>query len=530
MSLHTLIRSLIIWPLSLGSVDALAIRVYDPDRHDRFLNFPTAPTHNLQFMHAGFNLTGVGWWTPPGNTDYQFTMVSPMHYIGASHASPGAGNVLRFLSLDNIIRDYTVADRVFIPIDDDTSSDLFIGKFNQPIPSSHGIGFHPYLNLPNESQYLNRAVILLGKPARGASQTTATITDSGINDTRVISMPYTIASGGNDEAYYEQRDSGSPVFIDQNGTAAIIGVNSVLATVTTNPPIGPPVTTGYVNFANFVPHYVDKLNDVMEVDGYRMTKAIPGSTTLTLTHSPPSSVIRAGHAFSLELNLNNTGAIISENVKLINMFPDGSIVTGASGSAWFDESSATETRARRAKIDSGNDTDYTLTLTFPTPGTKVHTVTYSSDQTPLGPSTTQNFNLEVIESFISWTANLVDKSASGDDDMDGVGNLLEYVFGGDPTVPSRQVAGTTVSLLPTYTNTGSGHTFSFVRRKDFTQRAITYSLESSTTLENGSFTDASALINNTQTSSINDDYELVTLSLTLSGDERFFRIDVELNE
>ena len=67
----------------------------------------------------------------------------------------------------------------------------------------------------------------------------------------------------------------------------------------------------------------------------------------------------------------------------------------------------------------------------------------------------------------SWSANLIDQSATGDDDKDGIINLLEYAFGGDPTTASLQMNGGNTRLFPHYERIGDNmHTLSYIRRKD----------------------------------------------------------------
>jgi len=122
--------------------------------------------------------------------------------------------------------------------------------------------------------------------------------DTALNDSRVLTFKYSVTSGDDDDCFFEVGDSGSPVFVNQNGVAAIVGTNSLVATLDSG---------DILNLSNFIPTYVDELNTIMENSGYRMTKAIPGTTNLSLTHTPPTSIIRAGHSLTLQLTLENTG-------------------------------------------------------------------------------------------------------------------------------------------------------------------------------------------------------------------------------
>ncbi len=510
---------------------ALVIRGYDPTRHDRFTGFPGAPAPNPNFMHAALNLSGVGWHT--NNTARQLTMVSPLHFVGANHYRPGIGATIRFVASDGTIRDYTVASQTAITNDANVASDLFYGTLTAPIPAADNVAYHPFLNLTHvvrrgrnlvteldEAAYQNKSLILLGKTARGASETLSTTTDissASTNSTRVLRWNYTRASGSNDDAYLETGDSGSPVFINEGGVAAIVGSHSLVASST---------DTVY-NYSSFIPYYADKLDAAMASQGYHMTRAIPGSTTLTLAHTPSTAIIRAGHPFTVILTLNNTGTARADNVKLQNAFPAGTTVSSASGTDWFDESSASFTKARRAALEPAASGDYSITLNIPDPGTVQQQVTYSADQ--FSP-TTENLDLNVIESFVSWRASLVDQTESGDDDLDHIGNLLEYAFGGDATTPSPFFPGTTTSLLPTLTKSGNTTSITYIRRTDYLNRALAYNLMTSTTLETDSWSSALPMITQTTVTAINPDFELVKVDLGTPTTQGFFQVHVTLNE
>ena len=529
MSLRALVHFLTCTSLGVAASQALVLRTFDATRHLRFLGFPSNPTHNTQFLHSAYDFTGVGWLTT--NTQRQLTMVSPLHYVGANHVRVGVGSTLRFLSSDGVIRDYTVASETTIPNDAGNNSDLFVGTLTAAITESDNIRFYPYLNLSSNSNYnayRNQPLIILGRTVLGGSGVSSsikTVSSTTTQPTLTITSTYIVASGSADDSYYQSGDSGGPVFINQGGIPAIVGTNSLVGSSTDSSNN----VVSFTNFANFIPHYIDDLNNVMEVNGYRMTKAIPGSTTLTLTHTPPPSPIRAGHSFNIQLNLANTGSTMAENIRLNSTFPNNSVVTSTSGSPWFDQpfvNTATSS-SRSASINPSSTSDYSITLTIPDPGSYDQSVTYSSDQSS---AMSQVFNLDVIESFLSWTNTLTDGSPTGDDDQDGINNLLEYAFGGNPANSSQLVDGDSTPLLPSYSSSNGVHTISYVRRKDYVQRALDYQLTSSTTLGGGSFSDASTLINTSNTTSINDELELVSYTLTQSGTKRFFRIEVSLNE
>lgn len=509
---------LILTPLTFSHyADALVIRNYQPAQHDRFTNFPSAPQHNPQFIHAAFDFTGVGW--NKSDTRLQYTLVSPLHFVGAYHARPGLGHTLRFLTADGTIREYKVAATSGIPNASGQNTDLFVGRLTAPIVDADGISHHAYLNLASDSDYIGKNVMFFGHPARAGRQIITQLSysqSSTTNQTRTLRTRYSTFFGQDDDAYLQSGDSGSPVFIEHNGTAAILGTHSLVS--------GSSIIT---NHSSFIPFYADKLNETMANHGYHMTKAIPGSTSLSLTQQIPNNPIRAGHPFSILMTLENQGSNRADNIRLRNIFPADAVVHSASGTQWFDQSSTNYIEARRAELASTASTSYNIDLTIPSAGTHTHSTSHWSDQST---TTNANFTIEVIGSFLSYVTNLDNKSFDGDDDKDNISNLLEYVFGGDPNTSSVHFPNTTTPLLPKFTNTASTFQFSYFRRKNYAARAINYMLQTSTNMTDTPWEDANTLITSTTTSNINSEFERVTHNLSNTQTNRFFRLKITLSE
>ncbi|MFK7909377.1 MAG: hypothetical protein AB8F34_02125 [Akkermansiaceae bacterium] len=448
-------------------------------------------------------------------------MVSPIHFVGANHAKPGIGATISFLPNTGIVKTFKVDTHSNIPNSFAQDSDLMIGTLTSPITPGDNITFHPYLNLRNNSQYRNKPMVMLGRDGVGARQTIdrigTLIAPPTINQTQALISEFNTNSPDEDDAYFINGDSGSPSFVVQDGIAALVGIHSVVST-SSNP---------ILNFDSFVPHYISELNVIMEQDGYRMTKAIPGSTTLTLNHQLQADIIRAGHPFTIDLTLNNTGTTLAENLRLTNTFSNGAVVSNTSGSEWFDQSSSSETIARKAKVASFSNTVYSITASVPSAGTAQHNVTFSCDQFA---SSTQTFSIDVIGSFLSFTQGLADASVAGDDDLDGIGNLLEYVFGGNPNIASQFFTGTNSLLLPEFKQVGGIFQISYIRRKDYIQRAISYDLESSNTMASETWGDATAQITKTTIDSIDVEFEKVTHELTSISGDQFYRIKATVSE
>lgn len=509
--------AIIIFSINISISQALTLREVNSSKHLRFLNFPANPTHNKEFVHASCDLTGVGWHT--GNTNRQLTMVSPIHFVGANHFRPGVGATIRFLCPDGVIKNCTVASQTAIPNSAGVASDLFIGTLTAPIPESEGIKYYPYLNLSNELEYHDLPLIILGRAIRGGKGTLErirNIASSSTNSTRTLTFLYDTTGGKESDCYFQGGDSGSPIFIEHGGVAAIVGTNSLRLQ-----------RVGAIeNFANFIPNYIEELNTKMEVSGYRMTKAIPGSTSLVLDHSKPV-IVRAGQDFDIQLHLKNSGPDLAENVKLKNTLPDTVKVISATGADWFNEASNLDgiIDARRVKIDSEETVDYTISLNISKPGTYMHEVTFYSDQSPV---VTQSFMIIVTDSYLNWATELTNASISNDDDQDGISNLLEYAFGGNPENSSQYLENSIIHILPQYTINDGVHQISFLRRTNYIELGISYILTSSTDLTPGGFSDASSMIGEEKVNWINDDIEQVNLTLTAPESRQFFSIEVVL--
>lgn len=524
-SIYNTASGVILSLLSGISSQALEIRAFDGATHNRFTNFPTAPNHNSTFIYNAYDLTGVGWLN--NDVRRQFTMVSPIHFVGANHFRPNLNNLQRinFLDENNNIITRNIASQLAILNDNNADSDLLLGKISLPLDPNEGISFHPYHN----DAYLGRTLMTLGSDGsastgpRGGSGTISGEIDidiPGINFTRSLAWLYFNSTGEDNDSYLVGGDSGSPSFIDNNGVAAIIGTNGAVGTTDNG---------DFINYATLIPFYTSRVNASMALDGYHLTKANPGSTTLSLTRSAPTEVIRAGQDFTVTLNIENVRTAgrfanneTADNVKLQNTFSTNTVVTNTEGADWFDESDSFTTKARRAFISNDTSVSYSMTLNISTPGTTVQEVTYFADQFA---SFTESFNIEIMDSFISWGAELTDTTVSGDDDQDGIDNLLEYAFGGDPSASSQTLPDSTTSILPVY----DGSTLTYIQRTDAADRALTYRIMTSTTL-NDDWVDASSLITLESPVAIDSDFESVTANITSSDTHRFFRVEVILDE
>jgi len=540
--MHHLNRSLTLSSLLVSfafteSSNALEIRSYSASRHERFSGFPAAPVgnSNSNFIARNVDLTGVGWYAQ--DTRRQYTLVSPTHFVGANHFRPSTNGQLRFVDQDGTVRTYEIGTINSIPNDEGEASDLFLGTLEGVIPDSDKVNFQPYLSLPSESNYQGQNILFTGhrlatpKNLRIGSGTIGSFSNFGddpvtsgssINSTRTFQIVYSNIGFGGDDAYAESGDSGSPSLVVVDGRGAIVGTHTAVANATINIGLATPGTI--VTYDTFVPHYIDELNALMELDGYHMTRAVPGTvkptTTLTLTPAFPT-IIRAGYPFTLDLAVANTGVVTdANNLKLSATLPASAT---PDGTLWINSVTPSSVQSRRGGLATGQSSTLSLTMTVPAPGTFNSSLTLSADEFA---SSSQPLTLDIIGSFRSFTSALSDPSESGDDDGDQIPNLLEYAFNGDPTANSQFNEG--ASILPTITRNGSTFTFQHLQRKDFIDRGLTYELQSSPSLADGSWTTATP--DSTGTTSLDSDFETVTTTFSTPPPAQFFRVQVTLTE
>lgn len=126
------------------------------------------------------------------------------------------------------------------------------------------------------------------------------------------------------------------------------------------------------------------------------------------------------------------------------------ITGGNTGDAFAIDGSGNITVA--AALDFATNPSYSLTVTVSDTGTPVlkDTATVTITVTEV-----------VASGYTAWSSgfSLVDATETGDDDLDNIENVLEYILGGDPTVAD-------LSILPTDAINGANYELTFTRSDD----------------------------------------------------------------
>lgn len=458
---------------------ALQIRGYDAARHNRFTNFPTAPAANPGFLFGPNQFTGVGWDTSLANR--QFALVSPRHFVCASHYPPPPGTIIRFLNASGTTVDRVVQSTAAVPDDDGKAGDLALGLLTEPLTPADGVTPFPYLNLTAEEHARGIALETFGKTTsagRASLEGFADLEASGIPPTRSCFFIYFGSGSHPDDCRLEGGDSGSPTFARIAGMPALLGTHSAID-------VDGGDTT---NHDTYLPHYLHGLNSRMNELGYQMQPALAAPAAIIASTSTQPPALRQAQAATLWIDLqnptsNDTADVAAEFDFSASTRPD----TIAPAAGWTtDENGPDHWRFRCSLLAAGGQARFTATWQ------KLPSVDHLDGELRLQSTTAPDglrlLRQAVLPSYAAWSEGLADDQPGADPDRDGVANLLEYAFGGDPSSASRQMTGGP-PLLPTASLEASGLVVTFPERTDAAARGLTCVVEFTTDLTEGSWDD-----------------------------------------
>ncbi len=497
----------------------LQVRSYVQLQHDWLFGNPGGPFLNGVFQPSSASFRAIG---QPDDTVEWFrhmALISPRHFIYATHYTIPLPMQLRFMGSDNQLHSYPISSTVALKNTQNQDTDLMLGTLATEVDPSTGILPFSVLNLANEAAYSGLTLQIFGKAARSSSMPLAgfqtLVNEPGFDTTRFAYFDYSPAGQPND-CDYEGGDSGCPTFIMVGGQPALVGTASRKDSINGNSR----------NSLSFIPAYLTQLDVAMETQGFHVKRFYPASTTVT-TSAAGVGTLRRAKSGSVVLTAQNSGANDAHNLATTLTFSNAP--TTVSGSGWICQAtSPTVWKCRRGGI-AGNSSS-TLNATWTTlPMTNAMQV--SLDRTYDGAtSSSTSTTLPLQETYTSWSNGLADPAITADPDHDGFGNLIEYAFGGSPTT-SSVLSPDGRSLGLKIQKVGSNLLVRYPRRTDAASRNLTYTPEVSTTL--GSWTSTLPLgstLNATPFTPASPGFEEVTLTIPISGTQRFVRVKVGLTE
>lgn len=456
--------------MMVGFSQALEIRSYSPSRHDRFVTTEGVTTVNPDAYYDSSLYTAVGF--SDVGAGRQYVLVTPEHVLFAKHFTGGHTSQMSFINASGQTITRTPVSTIEVPNGSGGIADVIILKLDAPISDELGITPLPYLNLATEALYNNTVITMFGnsrRAGRGVITGFGDYSDDNIDSTRYYTSTYFNFRGNQDDAYVVVGDSGSPSFATVNGSPALVGVHLFLASTSIN----------NTTFDTFVPEYADAIDSLLAPEGYAL---IPANTsTVSLSKQIANAPLRQAEAASLEITLSNSSANTATNPRLNLLFPTDAIPDSVSAPGWIvTNPSPGDYRLRSATL-SGNSS-VTTTITYATVPSVEEISIQATHYSDASPSVSETYDLPVTETFAGYVAGLALTGELDDPDFDGISNLLEYAFGGNPGINSNFSEGG-YPLAPQSPEENGMLTFTYARRTDAAARGLTYETEFSETLD-----------------------------------------------
>lgn len=510
--------------LTAAVSNALEIRNYSSTRHDRFITGTNGLTLNPDAYYVSSRYTGVGYATQTGESR-QFALVTPEHLLFAKHFQQGLGTPIRFINASGQAFDRTTVSALQVPNGSGGVADVVILKLNAPLSTDLGITPFPYLNLASELLYNNTVLTMFGNSRRAGRGVISSFSDqafpaANIDSTRSFTSIYSTLRGNRDDSYAVTGDSGSPSFATVNNRPALVGIHLAAGS-------GPGTN---LTIDTFIPHYAAAINTLLAPAGYQLIKANPDSVTLNsqIANAP----LRQAESATLDITITNSSSNTAANPRLNLVFPTEAIPTSITAPGWIISNPAPGDYRLRSATLSGNSSA-TATISYTAVPTVTEISIQASHSSDGSPTIEETFDLPVAETFGGFVAALPLKGELDDPDLDGIGNLLEYFFGGDPGTNSNLALGG-YPLAPQVSASAAMLTYSFARRTDGAARGLAHAIEFSETLEAPSWTTATPPGTVISSAPFDPDvpgFEKVTVELpTNSPDKLFLRLKVTLGE
>ena len=310
---------------------ALEVRGYSAAHNNRLNDFPGAPVYdqtpkvNPAFSPSAALFLGIGWPAHPTDWTRQMALVSPRHFVYATHYPLGADWQIAFLGTDGQQHTYGIESQTPIVNSRGQNTDLMLCTLTADVPDKLGITPFPVLNLLSEAKYKGKQMVVCGSFVRAGKMPlkgfTNLVNDPVFDTTRFAYFDYKKNRGGTHDCNYQGGDSGAPAFIMVNGKPAIIG------TASSQDPMPKQISRNYLNF---LPAYLPQLDALMEARGYHMKRFYPAAAAVN-TRIPAAAPLRRLTPASVTLETRNPGANMAHNVSLELTFSSAPSAVGGTG-------------------------------------------------------------------------------------------------------------------------------------------------------------------------------------------------------
>jgi hypothetical protein len=326
----------------------------------RLVDFPGAPIHdqiprtNPDFSPPAAMFLGIGWPAHPTEWTRQMALISPVHFVYATHYPLGPAWRIAFLGTDGKQHATGIQSQVPIINKEGRTTDLLLCTLTAALPAESGVRPFPVLGLADEAACRGREMLVCGTLANAGKTRidgfTTLTNDPGFDTTRFAYFDFHKASGKAGDCNYQGGDSGSPAFIMVGGRPVLIG------TASGQDPMPRGVSRNYINF---LPAYLTELDTLMEKQGYHVRRHDPAAATIDLTVSATGQ-LQPRRPGRVSFDTRNTSKEAAHNLALKLTFSTAPSVVAGSG--WICEAASPLVwNCRRGGLASGTHASVTAT-------------------------------------------------------------------------------------------------------------------------------------------------------------------------
>jgi hypothetical protein len=326
----------------------------------RLVDFPGAPIHdqipriNPDFSPPAALFLGIGWPAHPTDWTRQMALISPVHFVGATHYPLGSDWRIAFLCADGKQHSAGIQSQVPIINKQGQATDLMLCTLTAALPPESGVRPFSVFGLSDEAACRGEEILVCGTLVKTGKMKiggfTTLTNDPGFDTTRFAYFDYHRGTAKAGDCNYQGGDSGSPAFIMVAGSPVLIG------TASGQDPLPDGVSRNYINF---LPAYLSELDLLMEKQGYHVRRHDPVAANIDLTVSAtgPLQPMRAGN---ISFDIRNTSKEAAHNLALKLTFSTAPSIV--EGSGWICEAASPLVwNCRRGGLSGGAQASVTAT-------------------------------------------------------------------------------------------------------------------------------------------------------------------------